>query len=95
MSVTEMVCRHDCINVYRALHEGDSPCTLRSLFTTREEVSLRSTRASANGVGSLHLPRVRLTSTQRQFPYRAAAAWNMLPQTATHAPTRRAFLSIM
>ena len=95
ISVTEMVRRHDCVNVFRALHESDSPSALRSLFTTREEAFQRSTRASTNGVGSLHLPRVRLTATQRQFPYRAAAAWNKLSQPATHAPSRRAFLSIV
>ena len=54
ISVTEMVRRHDCVNVFRALHESDSPSALRSLFTTREEAFQRSTRASTNGVGSLH-----------------------------------------
>ena len=93
--VAELVHRRDCLNVYRALHVSNSPHALRALFVTRAESSQRQTRAVLDGVGALHLPRVRLTATQRQFPYRAAAAWNRLPAAAVHAHSRRSFLAVL
>lgn len=93
--VVDMVRRHDCVKAYRALHDPRSPAALRSIFVTRADASDRHTRGTASGVGTLHLPRVRLASTQQHFGYRAAAAWNSLPATAVHAPNRRAFLSVL
>ena len=89
--ISELVHCRDCINVHRALHDPNAPAALRALFWTRADHSQRQTRASTNGVGSLHQPLVRLTTTQRQFRYRAAAAWNRLPTSATYAGSRREF----
>lgn len=93
--IEDMVRRHDSVNVHRALHDPESPASLRSLFTVRADVTERHTRGSASGVGTLHLPRVRLTTTQRHFSYRAASAWNSLPPAAVHAPTRRILRSVL
>ena len=89
-----MVRRRDCMNVYRALHESEAPSALRSQFRSRDE-SLRHTRASASGLSSLHLPRVRLAATQHQFNYRATKSWNELPPEAANALSRRSFMTIL
>ena len=94
-SLAEMVRRRDCINVYRALHESEAPSALRSQFRSRDEISLRHTRASASGLSSLHLSRVRLTATQHQFNYRATKSWNELPPEAANALSRRSFMTIL
>ena len=83
VSITDLVNRRDCRNVFRALHQSGSPPALRAMFVTRAEASQRRTRAVARGTAALHLPRVRLTATQlqRQFFCRAAATWNRLARS--------------
>ena len=64
-----------------AHHIKALPPALRAMFVTRAEASQRRTRAVARGTAALHFPRVRLTATQRQFFYRAVAAWNRLARS--------------
>ena len=73
-SVRTMVVRRDAVNVYRGLHVTDAPKALRDMFRPRSAVSDRSTRATAAGTTVLELPRFRLASARRLFPYRAAAS---------------------
>ena len=91
--VGEMVRRRDCLKVFGALTDCDSPQSLRSLFVRRSNVSERVTRATA--AGDLHLKRCRLSVTQRTFAYRAARAWNALPANVTAMPSCKAFMNAM
>ena len=43
----------------------------------------------------LEMPALRLNMSRRAFSYRAAAAWNRLPQSVTSAQTRTSFISIL
>ena len=87
-SVREMVARHDAVNVHRALYGAAAPESLRAMFRPRAAVSGRATRATAAGSTVIELPRVRLAVARRQFPYRAAAAWNGLPRDVTGTASR-------
>ena len=89
----EVIARRDAVNVYRALHVAAAPGALRAMFRPRSAVSGRRTRATAAGAAVLELPRFRLTSARRLFPYRAAAAWNALPRHVTDAASKRQLLS--
>ena len=91
--IGEMVRRRDCLKVFGALTDSDSPQSLRSLFVRRANVSERETRATA--AGDLHLKRCRLSATQRTFAYRAARAWNALPADVTALLSRKAFTNTM
>ena len=73
--VDEMVRLRDCAQVQRALH-NECPAAISAMFTRRDKVSSRETRAAAAGM--LELPMCRLTRTQRYFAFRAASAWNDL-----------------
>ena len=87
--VEQVVARRDAVNVHRALHVGGAPVALRDMIRPRSAVSERLTRATAAGAAALELPRYRLTTTRRLFPYRAAAAWNQFPRDATRSASRR------
>ena len=88
-SVQEMIARRDAFNVHRALFAAAAPESLRAMFPSRASVSERATRAVAAGSAVIELPRVRLAVARRQFPYRAAAAWNGLPREVTATASRR------
>jgi len=81
--IGELVEERDCLKVYRALNDPDAPAAVRSMFTRRSDVATRETRLTCTE--RLHLPRVRLSSTQKCFAYRAASEWNSLPCEATNA----------
>ena len=83
-----MVSERDCLKVYRSLRDSRAPAALRSLFVPRNEVSVRTTRASNR---HLQLPWCRLHATQRSFYYRAAAEWNALPPSAHQCETYGTF----
>ena len=87
-SVTETVTRRDAVNVYRALHVTAAPVTLKTMFRPRSAVTERQTRATAAGAAVLQLPRLRLTTARRLFPYRAAASWNGLPRGVKESGSR-------
>ena len=62
----------DCSFIKRAI---TCPCIpLREKLHTRAEVTLRQTRATAEG--QLQLPKIRTELARRGFLYRAAVAWN-------------------
>ena len=88
-SVREMIARRDALNVHRALFAAAVPESLRAMFPSRASVSERATRAVAAGPAVIELPRVRLAVARRQFPYRAAAAWNGLPREVAATASRR------
>ena len=75
--VENMVARHDCTNVYKALTSQRCPVALRDMFEKRSDVSARSTRAT--DAGDLQLPKCRLAQTRKGFKHRAVRAWNTLP----------------
>ena len=58
---------HKCMN-------GRAPGYLMNKFTRRSEVHDRNTRYNKD----LNLPRCRLKTGQRSFPYRGATYWNRL-----------------
>ena len=88
LTFPEMVSERDCLKVYRSLRDSRAPAALRSLFVPRNEVSVRTTRASNRHV---QLPLCDLTATQRSFCYRAAAEWNALTPSAHQCETYNAF----
>ena len=88
--ISDMVQQHDCQFVFKAVGDGVCPDSIRGLFVARSDVTERMTRAAA--AGDLHLPRCRLTQTQRGFVYRATCAWNQLAPDIRHASSRRAFI---
>ena len=92
-AVADLVTRRDCIGVYRALKDPRAPAAIRALFTPRADISARTTRASS--AGALEMPALRLSMSRRAFSYRAAAAWNRLPQSVTSAQTRTSFISLL
>ena len=87
--IGQLVEERDCLKVYHALHDDNAPAAMQSLFTRRSEVATRETRLTCTE--QLHLPKVRLSATQKFFSYRAAASWNTLPREAQNAPSLRAF----
>ena len=87
--VEQLVRERDLLKVYKTLHNQFSPLSIRSMFVPRSEVSRRATRATE--AGDLELQRCKLSSTQRGFRYRAAAAWNQLSPAVTAQPTLSAF----
>ena len=87
--MNSMVHRRDVSHVYCALHSSTFPPALKALFIRRSEVSQRATRATA--AGKLHLDKCRLSSTQHEFSYRAASAWNNLPLAVAQATCRQTF----
>ena len=74
---------------YKALLPDCAPTEIRGLFTPRDAVSARETRATDRG--SLHLHRCRLTSSQSTFSYRVAVEWNRLTHSVRATPTLRGF----
>ena len=87
-NIGEVIARRDAVNVHRALYAAGAPDSLRAMFRPRAAVSARATRAAAAGSAVIDLPRVRLAVARRQFPYRAAAAWNGLPREVTGTASR-------
>lgn len=87
--VEQLVRERDLLKVYKALHNQSSPLSIRRMFVFRSAVSRRATRSTE--AGALELQRCRLSSTQRGFRHRAAAAWNRLPPAVTELPTLSAF----
>ena len=90
--IREVIARRDAVNVYRALHVITAPDSLRAMFHPRSAVSRRATRGAAAGTAVLEMPHLRLTTTRRLFPYRAAASWNALPREVTQSVSRRSLL---
>ena len=84
-----MVAHRDVIKVFRTLMDAESPHDIRALLVPRSAVSARETRTTQRG--NLQLSRHRLTSTQRTFSYRAAAAWNRLPTCVITSTSLNAF----
>ena len=68
--IGELVEERDCLKVYRALNDVHIPCAVRDMFPRRCDVATRDTRLTHTE--QVHLPKVRLAVTQRQFKYRAA-----------------------
>ena len=62
-----------------------APSSATRMFTRRQDVAPRDTRLARSA--KIHLPKVRLASTQRAFSYRAAAKWNSLPEAVLHSPS--------
>ena len=93
LAVADLVTRRDCLGVYRASKDPRAPAVIRALFTPRADISARTTRASS--AGTLEMPGLRLNMSWRAFSYRAAAAWNRLPQSVTSAQTRASSISIL
>ena len=87
--IESLVVRRDVTKVYKALVLDCAPTEIRGLFTPRDAVSARETRATDRG--SLHLHRCRLTSSQSAFSYRAAVEWNRLAHSVRATPTLRGF----
>ena len=87
--IGELVEERDCLKVFRALNYMDAPAAVRSMFTRRSDVATRETRLTCTE--RLHLPRVRLASTQKCFAYRAASEWNNLSCEAANAPNVKTF----
>ena len=76
--VDEMIAELD---IAAMRHLITAPCAselLRARVIRRSDVSVRHTRATADG--QLQLPRVRTEFARRSFLYRAASAWNELTQ---------------
>ena len=93
--VRGLIARRDAVNVFRALRDTAAPDSLRAMFRPRSAVSVRRTQAAAAGAAVLELPRLRLTTTRRLFPYRAAASWNALPRDVTRHESRSALKSAL
>ena len=87
--IDALVARRDVTKVWRLLRTDGVPPNVRSLLVPRSAVSARETRGSDGG--ALNLQRCRLSSSQKAFSYRGAAAWNALPQHVRDAPTLSAF----
>ncbi|KAF0292505.1 hypothetical protein FJT64_009516 [Amphibalanus amphitrite] len=87
--VERLVWERDLLKVWKALHIPAYPLSIRCMFVSRSEVSGRVTRSVE--AGALELQKCRLSSTQRTFSYRAAAAWNRLPPAVREQPTLTAF----
>ena len=85
LNVEDMVSERDCIRVFRALNDPGAPSSATRMFTRRQDVAPRDTRLARSA--KIHLPKVRLASTQRAFSYRAAAKWNSLPEAVLHSPS--------
>ena len=64
----------DISNIRHLLRSENASELLRDRVLKRCDVSLRNTRAAANG--QLELPRVRTEFARRGFLFRAATAWN-------------------
>ena len=75
-----MVSERDCLKVRAVMRDPRAPAALRALFTPRNQVSARATRASDR---HLQIPRCRLESTKHAFLYRSIAEWNALPPSAS------------
>ena len=89
--IDALVARRDVTKVWKLLRTDGAPPNVRELLVPRSAVSTREARGSDGG--DLHLQRCRLTSSQRAFSYRGAAAWNALPQSVRGTQTLRAFKS--
>ena len=87
--VERLVRERDLLKVWKALHIPAYPLSIRRMFVSRSDVSRRATRSVE--AGALELQKCRLSSTQRTFSYRAAAAWNRLPPAVREQPTPTAF----
>ena len=92
-NIEELIFERDCVKVYRALNDPSAASAVRGLFSRRKDTAPRDTRLARSE--QLELPRVRLTSTQRSFSYRAAASWNSLPPTVLQSSSLRQFQSKM
>ena len=88
-SIETLVGRGDALKVFKVLSDPDMPAAIRAMFVRRADVSSRQTRRSE--WGDLHLPKLRLTASQRFFSYRAAKTWNGLPPADTAPRTATAF----
>ena len=84
-NIETSIAEQDCLKICKAVYVNQTPAALKRMLIPRESISLRETRNSAT---QLQLPRCRLESTKRAFPYRAIAQWNALPQEIlqTHKP---------
>ena len=87
-SIRSVIARRDAVNVFRGLHVSEAPAKLRNMFHPRSAVSERRTRATAAGTSVLDLPRFRLATARRLFPYRAAASWNKLSRHVSGSVSR-------
>ena len=84
LRIDALVARRDAIKVWKLLRVDGVASNVRELLVLWSAVSARETRDSEGG--DLHLRRRRLTSSQRAFSYRGAAAWNALPRSVRDAP---------
>ena len=91
--VETLVARHDTTIVHKCITSEQCPEALRDMFQQRSAVSARRTRATDAGL--LHLPKCRLSQTQRCFSYRAALTWNALPPALKAITARREFVKAM
>lgn len=87
--IGELVEERDCLKVYRALHDAHTPIAVQDMFNRRCDVATRDTRLTRTE--QVHLPKVRLTATQRHFMYRAGSAWNRLPSKMLNATSLNTF----
>ena len=84
-----MVDIRDAIKMFKVLYSDMGSPAVREMFTTRNVVSSRSTRATDSG--KLHLPRCKLENTKRFFRYRAAQKWNSVPNKSKSCVSLSAF----
>ena len=87
--IEEMVDTRDAIKMFKVLYSDMGSPAVREMFTTRNVVSSRSTRATDSG--KLHVPRCKLENTKRFFRYRAAQKWNSLPNKSKSCVSLLAF----
>ena len=88
-TIEELIKERDCLKVFRALNNCDAPKALKRMFHQRSDITTRVTRLACTN--RLHLPKVRLSITQRSFPYRAATEWNRLPIETTQTASEKEF----
>ena len=91
--IDDLVRCRDCVRVFGALRDPQTPEAIRSLFVARANVSQRTTRATQAGM--LQPPGFRLSMSRRAFSYRAASSWNRLPPAVTGSRTRAEFMRRM
>ena len=89
--IDDMIARHDCTNVHKALTSQCCPDALRLMFSRRSDVSARVTRSTE--AGDLQLPKCSLAQTRKCFSHRAALKWNALSPSVRSATSKREFMA--
>ena len=82
-SIDDLIAERDMGLVHRLLTSEHAPVSLRERMIFREDVSVRSTRATE--AGQLELPRVRTEHARHYFQFRSISSWNAAPAAVREA----------